>query len=363
MCKISCPDFLSNNKYIEHETVSLSELPEQPTEIKSNVATNELLFPDAESFDELKKIFAEQKRKSMGLDSNNEAFSLEELENAEKAIIIQLQSQFFDDEIKLLKSDKRLKKSNQLMKLSPFLDSDDIMRVGGRLSRADIPYSAQHQILLPGKSAITRLMVKHFHEKCMHGGPKLTESVMRQHFWVTNSQRSIKAVIAKCHNCFRVNPKPLQQYMADLPKVRVNTVNKPFHDVAVDYTGAFLVKATNTRGCTSQKAYVSIFVCMATKAIHIEAVTALTAEAFIAAFRRFVARRGAVRALYSDNGTNFVKSNKILLEHQAIADGQNYHATVCRELVNTKQDGFSLRQERLILTGWPRRPLNLINFT
>lgn len=162
----------------------------------------------------------------------------------------------------------------------------------------DIPYDAKHQVLIPGKNPVTHLIIKHFHEKCMHGGPKLTESVIRQHYWVTNSQRTIKTVISKCHNCFKVNPKPLRQFIADLPMVRVNTVKKPFHDVAVDYTGAFWVKATNTRGCTSQKAYMSIFVCMATKAIHIEAVSALTAEAFIAAFRRFVARRGAVRAIW-----------------------------------------------------------------
>lgn len=80
--------------------------------------------------------------------------------------------------------------------------------------------------------------------------------------------------------------------MADLPGVRVNLVQKPFYNTAVDYTGAVLVKMSNGRGCKTQKTYIAIFVCMATKAIHIEVVTDMTAEAFIAAFRRFVARRG-----------------------------------------------------------------------
>lgn len=71
---------------------------------------------------------------------------------------------------------------------------------------------------------------------------------------------------------------------------------------------------------------------MATKAIHIEAVTDMTADAFITAFRRFVARRGAVRALYSDNGTNFVRANKILQEHIADINEDEYNATVCAEL-------------------------------
>lgn len=92
---------------------------------------------------------------------------------------------------------------------------------------------------------------------------------------------------------------------------------------------------------------------MFTKAIHIEAVAALTAEAFIAAFRRFAARRGAVRTLYSDNGTNFVKSNKILMENQAVSDEENYHKTIY--LKRIKLSGFSLQPEHHTLMVWLRR--------
>jgi secreted Zn-dependent insulinase-like peptidase len=53
------------------------------------------------------------------------------------------------------------------------------------------------------------------------------------------------------------------------------------------------------------KGYIAIFVCFATKAIHIEVVTSLTTEAFLAALRRFIARRGKPKTMYSVNGTNF----------------------------------------------------------
>lgn len=147
-------------------------------------------------------------------------------------------------------------------------------------------------------------------------------------------------MIKSCIKFFKVNPRPVQQYMADLPAARVKVVKKPFYNTAVDYTGAISIKTSNLRGCQAQKAYISIFVCMATKAIHIEAVTALTAEAFIAAFRRFVARRGAVHALYSDNGTNFVKANKILLENLTTLDENEYHSTICEELKQHKTKWF-----------------------
>jgi hypothetical protein len=49
----------------------------------------------------------------------------------------------------------------------------------------------------------------------------------------------------------------------------------------------------------------AIFVCFVTKAVHIEVVTSLTTDAFLAALRRFIARRGKPKTIYSDNGTNF----------------------------------------------------------
>ena len=42
-----------------------------------------------------------------------------------------------------------------------------------------------------------------------------------------------------------------------------------------------------------------------TKAVHIEVFTSLSTEAFLAALRRFIARRGKPRTICSDNGTYF----------------------------------------------------------
>jgi transposase InsO family protein len=61
----------------------------------------------------------------------------------------------------------------------------------------------------------------------------------------------------------------------------------------------------STRSKQTTKGYIAIFVCFTTKAVHIEVVTSLSTEAFLAVLRRFVARRGRPRIIYSDNGTNF----------------------------------------------------------
>lgn len=58
----------------------------------------------------------------------------------------------------------------------------------------------------------------------------------------------------------------------------------------------------------------SIFVCFATKACHLEVVDSLTSKAFISTLERFFARRGFASNIYSDNGTNFVGANNEIKE-------------------------------------------------
>ncbi|GFX48215.1 integrase catalytic domain-containing protein [Trichonephila clavipes] len=83
-------------------------------------------------------------------------------------------------------------------------------------------------------------------------------------------------------------------------------VRRPFFSCGIDYAGPVLIKCNKGRETKSTKGYIALFVCLATKAVHIEAVGDLTTDSFIAALRRFSARRGAPRHIYSDNGTNFV---------------------------------------------------------
>ncbi|XP_075991105.1 uncharacterized protein LOC142986474 [Anticarsia gemmatalis] len=99
--------------------------------------------------------------------------------------------------------------------------------------------------------------------------------------------------------------------MADLPKERV-TPSRPFTNTGVDYTGHVEVKINKGRGVKTCKAYIAIFICMVTKAVHLELVSDLTTQTFLAAFKRMCARRGTPRHVFSDNGKNFVGAAKLL---------------------------------------------------
>ncbi|XP_039313012.1 uncharacterized protein LOC105206618 [Solenopsis invicta] len=72
--------------------------------------------------------------------------------------------------------------------------------------------------------------------------------------------------------------------------------------------------ANKSRGQKTRKLYIVLFVCFSTKAVHLEAVSDLTSDAFLAALRRFVSRRGHPNTIYSDNVTNFVDAKKELEE-------------------------------------------------
>lgn len=280
----------------------------------------EYAFTKVSTFVKLKRIVAYWKRYITILrckvkDNNNystDRLSASELSNAEDAIISTLQEHHFRNEIHNI-----VNKCNQMSKkianLFPIWDDNlKILRVGGRIGDAGhISYEQKHPALLPAKSHVTHLIIKDAHNRVMHGGPQLTLNQVRQKYWIVNGKGVVRAVLRKCIPCFRYNNQAQQQVMANIPEERV-TPSPPFTICGVDYAGPFQVKCSNTRGTKSMKGYVALFVCFTTKAIHLEFVSSLSTETFLAALKRFIARRGKPYKIYSDQGTNFVGANNTL---------------------------------------------------
>ncbi|GFW83709.1 integrase catalytic domain-containing protein [Trichonephila clavipes] len=158
----------------------------------------------------------------------------------------------------------------------------------------------------------SELLIKEHHIAHLHAGPTLLAHVLRQSHWIVGRRKLINKCIRKCLKCNKFKTSTTTpQLMGNLPKHRKR---ETFFSCGIVYAGPVLIKCNKGRGTKSTKVYIALFVCLATKAVHIEAVGDLTTDSFIAALRRFSAHRGAPRHIYSGNGTNFVGARRKLDE-------------------------------------------------
>lgn len=164
---------------------------------------------------------------------------------------------------------------------------------------------------MSAKHKFTELLFSRAHLRLLHAGPQLLLANIREEFWPLGGRNLARKITRNCVCCFRSRPSELQLMMGDLPSKRVNPA-PPFYTCGVDYDGPILIRDRQGRGYKVTKAYIALFVCFTTKAVHLELVSDLSTEAFLAALRRFSARRGKPTQIYSDNGTNFVGSKKEL---------------------------------------------------
>lgn len=192
-----------------------------------------------------------------------------------------------------------------LAQLAPFLDDTGLIRVGGRLNNTTLSWDVKHPLLLPKVSPLTSLLIRHYHVNFLHGGPKLILSMLRQKFWIVSGRDAVRRNIFTCVKCTRQKAVRQAPFMGQLPSARVSSP-RVFTQVGMDYGGPYLLKESRRRNAKVSKHYVALFICMAVKAIHVEIVSDLTTEAFLAALDRFVARRGIPSDVYSDCGTNYV---------------------------------------------------------
>lgn len=226
-----------------------------------------------------------------------------ELRNSEHALCRLAQCDTFSGEITALRNGQLVGKTSPMKWLNPRISNNDIVRVGGRLGNANAFEEVKHPIILSGKHPLATLLANHYHLFLLHAGPQLMMCTIRQRFWILGGRNLLRQVYHQCHVCFRRTPILVQQTTADLPTSRV-TPSRPFSVSGIDYCGPVYLKGAH-RKAGPVKAYIAIFVCFSTRATHIELVHDLSTAAFLAALRRFVARRGMVTQLHSDNATNF----------------------------------------------------------
>jgi hypothetical protein len=232
-----------------------------------------------------------------------------ELQEALMVWVKVTQTDVFSKDIDLIKRGKMC--STGLQRLHPFIDEQGVLRVGGRLRHSTLNYTAKHPIILPHTHHLTNLIIDSFHGKLMHAGPNLLLSILRKQYWILSARRIIRHRVFLCKSCFRTKATAPTPYMGDLPSDRL-CQTRPFLKVGCDFAGPFFIKASNLRKAKIVKCYLCIFVCFTTKAVHLEVVSDLSTDAFLAAFDRFTSRRGLCSDIYTDCGSNFKGCSRYL---------------------------------------------------
>lgn len=186
--------------------------------------------------------------------------------------------------------------------LTPFLDNDGILKAQGRLQNAtSLEYSTKHPIILESKHPLSTLIVKNYHEKSMHQGNETVVNYIKQKFFIFGLRNLVKSVSKSCQFCINKRSAPLSQIMGNLPQFRLEPNLPVFAYTGVDFFGPIMVKV----GRRHEKRWGVIFTCLTSRAVHLELSASLSTDSTIMAIRRFKARRGNVKVMYSDNGTNF----------------------------------------------------------
>ncbi|XP_037024126.1 uncharacterized protein LOC119066014 [Bradysia coprophila] len=245
--------------------------------------------------------------------NRNKIFSatlnVDEWTNAEMKWIRHSQQRSFTQEISDLLRKRLVHPNSRIYTLSPELDENGILRLCGRADR--LPNSTIDQrrpIILDGQDSYARLLIRFYHEKYNHIGHDTVLNEIKQRFWIVKATVTLKKIRSECWKCKILKARPQPTIMGQLPAPRLEGGNPAFHFTGMDYFGPITIKI----GRQLHKRYGVLFTCLTVRAVHIEVAASETTDSCIMAIRRFIARRGCPKEIYSDNGSNLRGANNEL---------------------------------------------------
>ena len=237
--------------------------------------------------------------------SNNDIFASDE-KRARNYLIKMSQNELFSKSISALLKGDNLEKGDKLTPFTPFLDDDGLLRVGGRLNKAPLTYSAKHPLVLHSRTKNARLFIEKAHHDSGHQGVEHVKAHhLRQTFLLIGLRKVLQSLDKYCFICRHWKAENVRPKMADLPEFRFPDANKQYTFVktGMDMFGPFYIEDKN-KGTKMQ--YDGLFTCLVTRAVHLEVCHDLSTDCLLMTIRRFVSRRGYPDLIVSDNGKNFI---------------------------------------------------------
>ncbi|GBN33440.1 hypothetical protein AVEN_171049-1 [Araneus ventricosus] len=192
----------------------------------------------------------------------------------------------------------------QLKFLSVCKDEDGLLLVNTKIIYRKDTENFRTSVLLPSEHEIVSRLIRFHREKNSHCGVQTLINILRETYWILRGKKSVRKVISSCVICKRYSSKNLEYVAAPLPENRVRDA-AVFQITGFDTEGPLFLKC-------NQQVWVLLFTCAIYRVVHLELMSGVSAEAFLMALRRFVARRGRCSTIYCDNGTNFGGAANIL---------------------------------------------------
>jgi len=242
------------------------------------------------------------------------SFSTEERRATEKFLWKLTQKHHFETEHRCLTKGLGVTVKSGLAAYNPFLAKEEgLIRSNTRLSLSNLPEATRQAIILPKDCPIVMKFVLHKHKLHQHAGTSYLHALLKEEFLIPRGRQQIRKIIRTCLGRRCVKPVPLGQQEAPLPALRVNDP-APFQSVAVDLFGPMMVfhdcGIDNCPHPREAKVHCALFTCFQSRAVHLELVDDTGTEAFLNAFREFVARRGTPSTVYSDNAKGFKAASR-----------------------------------------------------
>lgn len=203
--------------------------------------------------------------------SHSIEISAEELERAEKTLILLTQKESFQDT------------DDKIAGLKTVRDSDDLIRVETKLTWSDEEKDFRYPILLPHAHPLTIQLIRFEHFNNRHAGVQFLMVKIREKYWIIQGRKAIRRVLHHCVVCRRYTSRKPTAPVAPLPRDRVLST-APFDVTGIDLAGPLYLKS-------GDKAWIVVFTCAVYRCLHLELTDSLSTDAFLLAFYRFVGRR------------------------------------------------------------------------
>ena len=274
---------------------------------------------------------------------SNTHLSVKEVQRAEQRLVLLSQLRCFSTEKHSLQLDQPVTNNSKLLSLTPFLDKEQLIRVGGRLKNSCLSMSQSHPLILSSKDIFTKLMFNSSHICLGHCGPSLLLCHVGKKFHVVGARRLSRQICRECTTCRRVSPKIDYQLMGDLPTERVTYI-RPFTTTGMDFAGPFTLKMGYTRKPVKIPAYICIFICFTSKAVHLEVVSNQTTQALLACIDRFTSRRNCPKVIYSGNGPGYVGAKNLLSQLYKFIRSEDTQSAVHQHLLKHQVEWNTIPQ-------------------